>query len=191
MNLSFLEKVGIVLKHIFSSYLSIEMFIISLLLFFILFINIKRDNFIIQLISISIYMGFVIGIFVTYTSYVRTSINSFVKGIMNYIYFPSTIVYFFIMLFVSIMLIYTLFSKKLTYAKKVVNYAFFSLLFFFFMSFLSLSAVDGVDLINITKLYQNDTILSLVQISNLLLLVWFIITGFYHLYHFYKKKYDQ
>ena len=136
-------------------------------------------------------MGFVIGIFVTYTSYVRTSINSFVKGIMNYIYFPSTIVYFFIMLFVSIMLIYTLFSKKLTYVKKVINYAFFSLLFFFFMSFLSLSAVDGVDLINVTKLYQNDTILSLVQISNLLLVVWFIITGFYHLYQFYKKKFDK
>jgi len=191
MNLSFLEKVGIVFKHIFSSYLSIEMFIISLILFCILVINIKKDNFLIQLISISIYMGFVIGIFVTYTSYVRTSINSFVKGIMNYIYFPSTIVYFFIMLFVSIMLIYTLFSKKLTYVKKVINYAFFSLLFFFFMSFLSLSAVDGVDLINVTKLYQNDTILSLVQISNLLLVVWFIITGFYHLYQFYKKKFDK
>ncbi len=190
MNLSLFEKIGIILRYIFSSYLSIEMFIISLLLFCILVVNIKNDNRIIQIISVSIYLGFVIGIFVTYTSYVRTSINSFVKSVMNYIYFPSTIAYFFIMVFVTSMLLYTLFSKKLSRVKKVINYAVFSILFFFFMSFLALSAIDGVDLINITRLYQNDTILSFVQISNLLLLIWIIFTAFYHLYLFYKKKYD-
>ena len=190
MNLSLFEKIGIILRYIFSSYLSVEMFIISLLLFCILVVNIKNDNRIIQIISVSIYLGFVIGIFVTYTSYVRTSINSFVKSVMNYIYFPSTIAYFFIMVFVTCMLLYTLFSKKLSHVKKVINYAVFSILFFFFMSFLALSAIDGVDLINITRLYQNDTILSFVQISNLLLLIWIIFTVFYHLYLFYKKKYD-
>lgn len=191
MNLSLIDKLVVIARYLFSSFLSIELFVISLLLFFVLFVNLKKDNRIVQIISLSIYLGFVVGVFITYTSYVRTSIDSFVKGIMHYIYFPSTIVYFFIMVFVTIMVVYTLFSKKLSFFKKVVNYAFFSILFFFFMSFLSLAAIDNVDLIHVTKLYENDTILSLVQVSNFLLVIWIIFTFFYYLYHFYQKKYDH
>ena len=191
MNMSLFEKIGVIFRYMFSSFLSIEMFIISLLLFVILIYNLKRKNRMVQIIAIGVYLGFVLGIFISYTTYVQSSFDSFVKGIMNYIYFPSTIVYFFIMMFVTGMMLYTVFSKKMTTFKKVVNYSVFSILYFFFMSFLSLSAYNGYDLMEITKLYENDTILSFVQVSNLLLFVWIIYTGFYHLYGFYKKKFDK
>ena len=191
MNLSLLGKIGIILKYIFSSFLSIEMFIMCLLLFLILLFNLKKNNFIFQLIAIAIYMGFIIGVFISYTTYVKTCIDSFIKSIMNYIYFPSTIVYFFIMLFVVVMTLYTLFSRKMTFTKKIVNYSVFSILYFLFMSFLSLAAYNAVDLLDLSKLYQSDTILSFVQISNLLLLIWLIYTGFYHLYLYFQKKYDN
>ena len=191
MEMSLIEKIGVVFHYIFSSFLSIEMFCISLLLFIILIYNLKRNNRIIQIVAVGVYLGFVIGVFISYTTYVQNSINSFVKGIMNYIYFPSTIAYFFIMIFVSAMMIYTLFHKKMSYLKKIINYSIFSILYFFFMSFLSLAAYYGYDLMDIPALYENDVILSLVQVSNLLLLVWIIFTGFYHLYLFFKKKYDK
>lgn len=190
MNLSLLEKFGIIFKYIFSSFLSIEMFILSLLLFIILIINLKRDNELVQMIAIGIYVGFIIGILISYSTYVKTCVNSFVKAIMNYICFPSTIVYFFIIIFVTGMILYTLFSKQLTIFKKIVNYAFFSILYFFFMSFIALAAYDSVDLVEVSVLYQNETILSLVQISNLILLIWLIFTGFYHLFNFFKRRYD-
>lgn len=190
MNLSLFGKIGLIFKYIFSSFLSIELFIISLLLFIILIVNLKKNNHLTQLVAISIFIGFIIGIFISYTTYVKTSFDSFVKFVMNYIYFPSTIVYFFIMIFVTIMMLYTLYSKKLSMIKKIINYSFFSILYFLFMGFLSLSAYEMIDLLDITKLYQNDTILSFVQISNLLLVVWLIVTGFYHLYLFYKKRFD-
>ena len=190
MNLSLFGKFGIIFRYIFSSFLSIEMFILSLLLFLILIVNLKRNNQIIQMIGIGIYIGFVIGILISYTTYVQTCVDSFVKEIMNYIYFPSTIVYFFIIVFVTIMILWTVFSKKLTSFKKIVNYSFFSILYFFFMSFIALSAYDGVDLMDIAKLYQNDTILSLVQISNFILLIWILFTGFYWLFHYFQNKYD-
>ncbi|MBR6136941.1 MAG: hypothetical protein IKQ06_02155 [Bacilli bacterium] len=191
MNLSLLGKLGVIFKYIFSSFLSIEMFVISLLLFVILIYNLKKNNRMVQIIAIGVYLGFVLGIFISYTTYVKSSFDSFVKWIMNYIYFPSTIVYFFIMVFVTILMLYTLFSKKLKIFKKIVNYSIFSILYFFFMSFLSLCAYNSYDLLEITTLYENETILSLVQISNLLLFIWLIFTGFYHLYGFYKKKFDK
>ena len=190
MNLSLIEKFGIIFKYIFSSFLSIEMFILSLLLFLILIINLKRNRLMVQMIAIGVYIGFIIGIFISYTNYAKTCIDSFTKAFMNYVYFPSTIVYFFIIVFVTIMILYTLFSKKLTNFKKIINYLVFSILYFLFMSFIALSAYDGVDLVNIVELYKNDTILSIVQISNFLLLIWLIYTGFYHLYKNLKSKFD-
>ena len=191
MNLSLLEKFGVIFKYIFSSFLSIEMFVLSLLLFVILIVNLKKDNELIQMIAIGIYIGFIIGILISYSTYVKTCVNSFVKAIMNYVYFPSTIVYFFIIIFVTVMILYTLFSKQLTVFKKIVNYSFFSILYFFFMSFIALAAYDSVDLVEVSILYQNETILSLVQISNLILLVWLLFTGFYHLYIYFKKKCNE
>lgn len=190
MNLSLIDKIGTIFEYIFSSFLSIEMFVLSLLLFLILIINLKRKNTLVQMIAIGIYIGFILGIFISYTTYVKTCIDSFTKGIMNYIYFPSTIVYFFIIVFVTTMMLITLFSKKMTMFKKVINYLFFSVLYFLFMSFVALGAYHGVDIADTTVLYQNDTILSIVQISNLLLLIWLIYTGFYNLYKHFKKKYD-
>lgn len=190
MNLSLIEKLGVIFKYTFSSFLSIEMFIFSLLLFCILVYTVKVNNHFIQMISIGIYIGFVIGIIISYTSYVQTSFNSFTKAILNYIYFPSTVVYFFIIVFVTILILYTLFSKNITNIKKIFNYLFFSIMYFFFMTFMALSAFDGVDLMEITELYKNDTILSIVQISNLLLVIWLIVTGFYYLYRYFKKRFD-
>ncbi|MBR2679031.1 MAG: hypothetical protein IKE63_06400 [Bacilli bacterium] len=190
MNLSLIGKLGVIFKYIFSSFLSIEMFILSLLLFVILVINLKKNNELVQMIAIGVYIGFIIGILISYSTYVKTCVNSFVKAIMNYIYFPSTIVYFFIIIFVTGMILYTLFSKRLTVFKKIVNYAFFSILYFFFMAFVALAAYDSVDLVEVSVLYQNETILSLVQISNLILVIWLLFTGFYHLYKYFKKKYD-
>lgn len=190
MNLSLIEKFETISKYIFSSFLSIEMFILSLLLFLILVINLRRNNKIVQMVAIGIYIGFVIGILISYSTYVKTCVDSFTKAVMNYIYFPSTIVYFFIIIFVTILILYTLFSKKMTQFKKIINYLFFSVLYFFFISFIALAAYDSVDLVDVTVLYQNETVLSLVQISNFILLVWLIFTGFYHLYKFFRKKYD-
>lgn len=142
------------------------------------------------MIAIGIYIGFIIGILISYTSYVKTCVDSFVKAIMNYIYFPSTVVYFFIIVFVTIMILWTLFSKKLSFFKKVVNYSFFSILYFFFMAFISLASYDVVDIVDTSKLYQNETILCLVQISNLLLVIWLLFTLGYYLYKYFHEKYD-
>lgn len=190
MELTLFEKFGVIFKYIFSSALSIEIFIISVLLLAFLIINSKKNNVFFQLVTIGIFIGFVIGILISYTTYVKTCIDSFIKSVLNYIYFPSSVVYFFIMIFVTTMVLYTVFSKEMSIFKKIFNYTFFCILYFFFMSFVALATKDGVDLINTSLLYKNTVILAIVQISNLLLLIWFVFTCFYNLYFYLKKKYD-
>lgn len=190
MNMSLFEKLETIFEYMVSSFLPIEMLVLSLLLFCILLVNIKVNNKYINIAAIGIYLGFILGIVISYGDYVKLCINGFVKTVLNYIFFPSTFVYFLIFIFVTGLMIYTIFNKKMKKIKKIVNYAYFSALYFFFMSFIVLSVYSGVDIYDTVALYKNEIILALVQVSNLLFLVWILFTLFYELYQFYKRKFD-
>ena len=58
------------------------------------------------------------------------------------------------------------------------------------MSFIALASYDRVDIMDKATLYQNDTILSIVQVSNFIFVLWILITMFYYLYKYFKKKFD-
>ena len=77
MNLSLLGKIGTIFKYIFSSFLSIEMFVLSLLLFIILVVNLRKNNRLVQIVAIGVYIGFIIGILISYGTYVQTCFDSF------------------------------------------------------------------------------------------------------------------
>lgn len=190
MDLGLFDKMKIIFQLLFSSFMSIEIVLFFLLLFLLLVFNVKIKNKLVPIIlSIFLVIGIIVFCFV-FSSYAITCLDSFIMKIMDYYYFPSTIVYFFIIIFVTGLILYTLFNKNMTEFKKTLNYLFFSVLYFFFMSFVALAAYDNVDLVDITKLYQNEVILSLVQISNFILLVWLIFTGFYYLYRYFRKRFD-
>ncbi|MBR6949574.1 MAG: hypothetical protein IKH54_05240 [Bacilli bacterium] len=190
MNLTAFEKFITLIKYIFSSFLSIELLIFSILLFVILIINMKRRKKIVTYTAIGLYLSLLIGTMIAYNEYVILCFKTLFKGIIRYICFPTTVAFFSTIVLITIIMIYTLFSKKLSKFKKISNYLFFSILYYLFMSFIALGAYYGIDLVDTTLLYQNDTILSIVQISNFLLLIWLIYTGFYYLFRFFKKKYD-
>lgn len=190
MNMSLIEKFEVVFEYMFSSFLPIGMLILSLLLLCILLVNVKLKNKYINIAAVGIYLGFILGIIISYSDYVTLCVNSFVKTIINFIYFPSTFAYFIEFIFITGLMLYTIFNKKMKTIKKVVNYICFTILYFFFMSFIILSVSSGVDIYNTGALYQNEIILAIVQISNLFLLVWLIFTIFYELYLYFRKKYD-
>ena len=190
MRFNWIEKFVLVFRYMFSSFLSLEMFLFSFLFLAILIVNVKRKNRYVDVLSICIFLGFVLGIILSNYDYVRLCINSLVKRIMNYIYFPSTLAYFFIIIVVTLLLVYTIFSEKMTTFKKIFNYIFFCLSYFFFMSFVVVSAYQGIDLSDVVHIYQNDTILAIVQVSNFILLIWGVYTIFYHLFCYFRNKFD-
>lgn len=190
MNMSFIEKIFSIFKYIGSSFLSIELFLLSLLLFLLLIFNIKEKNKYVNFIVIIVFI-FLLG-FVTIGggSYVKYCVDSLIEFIMRYIYFPSTVVYFFIVLICVFLCIYTMFSNKLSNFKKVFNYSVFSFIIFFFLSFVAVTTSRGLDLSILEELYKDNLVLSIVQISNLLLFGWCLFTFFYNLYIFFKRKFD-
>lgn len=191
MELGILEKMKIIFDLLFSSFMFLEILLFFLLLFILLVVNIKVKNRIIPVVfSALVFVGIVV-FGVLFSPYVFSCIDSFLLKAMEYYYFPSTVIFFFIFLIAVLDFIYTMFSKKLKFFKKIVNYLYVVGTFFFFIVFIGLATVNNIDLGDVVTLYQNKQILSVVQVSNLLFLVWGIVSVFYYLFIFFQKKFDK
>ncbi len=191
MELGLFSKMKIIVQLLFSSFMSIEIVLFFLLLFLVLVFNVKIKNKIVPIVlAIFIVSGISVFCFI-FSSYAITCLDSFIMKIMDYYYFPSTIVYFFIFLFMVTVCFITMFSKKMKPMKKVFNYCCSTVVFLFFSIFIVLALYSKIDFADTVLLYQNNQILSLVQVSNLVTLFWVVVSCFYYLYLFFKKKFDE
>ena len=191
MDLGLFDKMKIIFQLLFSCFMSIEIVLFFLLLFLLLVFNVKIKNKLVPIIlSIFLVIG-IIGFCFVFSSYAITCLDSFIMKIMDYYYFPSTIVYFFIFLFMVSVCFITMFSKKMKPMKKVFNYCCSIIVFLLFSMFIVLAVYSKIDFADTVALYQNNQVLTLVQVSNLIVLFWFVVSCFYYLYLFFKKKFDE
>lgn len=189
MDISILEKFKIIFNYIGSSFISIGLLIIFVLLLVLLLLTLKYENNTINVLLLGGFIGTMLGIVLSHSDYISYCIKMVIKSIMNYIYFPSPVVYFFIVLAMLIMCIKTLFSDILV-VKKIINYIFTSLIYFLFFLFIVRVTMNGIVLMDLSSIYSDEVILSIVQVSNLLFVIWIIISCLDKLYAFYKKRFD-
>ena len=191
MELSLFEKMKMIFELLFSSFMFLELFLLFLLLFLLGVVNIKANNKILPIFLTVIFGVSVLGFVIYHSTYVAMCIDTFIMKIMDYYYFPSTVVFFFLFFIAVLIFIYTLFSKKLLLWKKIFNYGIMSIIFLFFSMFVGSANLNHVDLADTVSLYQHDQVLSIVQLSNLVFLCWIVVSFFYHLYLFFRRKFDK
>lgn len=191
MELSLFEKMKMIFELLFSSFMFLELFLLFLLLFLLGVVNIKANNKILPIFLTVIFGVSILGFVIYHSTYVAMCIDTFIMKIMDYYYFPSTVVFFFLFFIAVLIFIYTLFSKKLLLWKKIFNYGIMSIIFLFFSMFVGSANLNHVDLADTVSLYQHDQILSIVQLSNLVFLCWIVVSFFYHLYLFFRRKFDK
>jgi len=191
MNLSIFGKIGTIFKYFTSSYLGIEMFILSLILILFLIFNIRKRNilasFIVTAVIILMFL-FVIG---GYINFAGECLKAFIKYVMRYYYFPNVAVYFTSVFIMMIILVYTSYTKKIDEKKRTFNIVVLGLVLMNFLALISHTIFDKVELTLTYKIYEDDLILSCVQISNFLILIYIVVTIIYYIYKYLKKKYDE
>lgn len=190
MFLTLLEKFDLVFKNAFSSFLGLELFAISFLLFLFLVLNISRKSSVVKVLFFLIVIGFLGGVVYMNRSYTVFTIDYLIKAVMNYIYFPSTFVYFLIIVLSAIFIFMSNFSKTMSALKKVLDSIFFVIIYFLFFNFIIVVYNNKLDLTDKVSLYTNDLVLSIVQLSNLVFVIWLVVIFFYKLYCFFSKNYD-
>lgn len=190
MFMNFLEKLQLVFGYAFSSFLEMSLLLLTLLFFVLLFLNIKYKKKMINYVAsvvVILFIGIVIFLNRDYTMY---CIDFLLKGIMKYVYFPSTVIYFFIIFLTTVFLVISIIRDKLSPFKRIINYLCFGILYFLFFSFMGEVIITKVDIADKVSLYTNNLILAIVQISNFIFICWLIYTCFFHLFRYFKKKYD-
>ena len=190
MFLTLLEKFDLVFKNAFSSFLGLELFAISFLLFLFLVLNISRKSSVVKVLFFLIVIGFLGGVVYMNRSYTVFTIDYLIKAVMNYIYFPSTFVYFLIIVLSAIFIFMSNFSKTMPALKKVLDSIFFVIIYFLFFIFIIVVYNNKLDLTDKVSLYTNDLVLSIVQLSNFVFVIWLVVIFFYKLYCFFSKNYD-
>lgn len=191
MELSLFEKMKMIFELLFSSFMFLELFLLFLLLFLLGVVNIKANNKILPIFLTVIFGVSILGFVIYHSTYVAMCIDTFIMKVMDYYYFPSTVVFFFLFFIAVLIFIYTLFNKKLLLWKKIFNYGIMSIIFLFFSMFVGSANLNHVDLADTVSLYQHDQVLSIVQLSNLVFLCWIVVSFFYHLYLFFRRKFDK
>lgn len=190
MAMNLIDKLKIVFQSMFSSFMSIEILIGCILLLLLLLINHKVKNKFVPIGIGFLLVGLSLSFLIYFWSYIQTCFDTFILKVLTYIYFPSTIVYFFLIVSVIIIFIYSIFSKKLSKFKKIFNYVIMLGNIYFFILFIAFAKTNGLDLADKVSLYQNNAILAIVQVSNLLFVSWLMFTFFYRLFLYFKRKFD-
>ena len=191
MAVSFMEKFDLVFRNTFSSFLGIETLAIALLLFLFLVLNISRKSTVVKVGMFLIIVGFLFGVAYLNRSYTIFSIDYLIKVVMNYIYFPSTLVYFIIIVLSAVFIISSNFSKRMPPLKKWLDAIFFTIIYFLFFNFIIVVFNNKLDLTDKVGLYADKTVLSIIQLSNLFFVAWLIVLLFYKLYDYFKNDYDD
>lgn len=185
--LTFLEKIDVLGKLLFSSPIIIGIFSFSLILMILLFINNKFNKKIIKFIFVGVYLIIIGYTFVRYGGYFLTSIDSFITLFMANIYFPTIPIYAFIMIISFIIMIFTLSGKNKSKIVKIINVVFFTLIQMLFAIFIVVIESNNIDLSSNSNIYSNEQALTLLELGMGLFVIWIVIL----LVILYLKKADK
>ncbi len=191
MDMSLFEKIVVVFKNMFSSFISIEILLIILLFFGLLFLNLKGDNKYYKYYkygSFIIFALFFVGLFIAYFKYVGKCATELIKVLLNLLYFPNIAVYFTYVLLVTVFLIYILISKKVNIIIKRITIIVTGILYLFYSNVIALIGYNNIDVFDKASVYSNDIVLSFIQISDLILLIWIIFIIGYLLFLLFRRE---
>lgn len=185
--LSFIDKINVLYKLLFSSPFIIGIFVFSMILMIMLFFYTKLNKKIMKFIFILIYLGLIGFAIFKYGKYFLTSIDSFVTLFMANIYFPIIPVYVVIMFISFIIMIVTLSSKNNHKVVKIINTVFFTFIQMLFVLFIYIVESNKIDISANVNLYSNEQTMTLLELGMGLFVIWIFIL----LIIFYLKKADK
>ena len=184
--LTFIEKINVLFKMLFSSPIIIGIFAFSMIMMILLFFYSKINKKIMKFIFIILYMSLIGFAVFKYGKYFLKSIDSFVTLFMANIYFPIIPVYVGIMLISFIIMVVTLSSKNKHRFVKIINTVFFTFIQMLFALFIYVVESSKIDISANTNLYSNEQTMTLLELGMGLFVVWIILL----IIIFYLKKAD-
>lgn len=160
----------------------------GILLLGLFLLNSKIPQKIKNIFFVTIYMFIVTILYIRYHRYFLDSLDSVITIVLSNLYFPS-LGLIFILFIVSILIeLYVICSKKLVKIEKIVHTLFFSLYQFFFFSLFFNIEKSQIDLTESLALYDHKSIMSMIELSVFIFMIWMFVWFSIKYYYFLKQR---
>ena len=193
-DLSIVDKIKLLFNTAISTPFFIFYAVIGILLVVFMVIDIRRHK------KFSKFIYIISGIFlitffcIKYFNVILKVVDSFVEIILKALYFPNLGIYIIMLIITNFTFIYTMISKKSYKSNKIISGIINIIIDFIFILIIGIISSEKIDITSEVKLYSDETILTLLQISMALFASEYMLLGLSlasHKLKKYDKKYNK
>lgn len=169
---SLFEKIKSLVEIISSSYFFIFMLIVFIILSIYLFNTIKKDEIKTKKTYVYAYAVIIFAIMIFYNSQIFDLLDYLIDNIFIILCFPNLAVYIAMIIFLNIVMIKSVFSKKITNINKIIYIIVYSSIHFILILILNLINKNNINVYDQTSLYSNQELLNLVSLNVIIFILW-------------------
>lgn len=190
-DLSFLDKLKVLVDVSSSSGLCIASIFILLFLAFIMLTTNKKNSKHTKRFYLIIYIILIVVMLIQYSSSLSTMFDYMMNNLFIAIYFPNLAIYLAAIIATNIILWKTIFNFKEDKLLKVVNTIIYSIMHYLLILILNVVNSNGLDVFNNASVYENNDALALIGLSSTIFMIWIIFMVIYKIIRGRQKQYEE
>jgi len=174
LQLTLFERLKLLFDLILGTPFFIFLLIFTILIFIILLDskNYKRKK--IKRYIFGIYLLVFISVIVKYHSSFLSILDYLVNNIFVIFYFPNIAVYALMIVIINIIMLNSLFSNK-DKVLRIINIASYSMIMYLLLLVIYTITTENLDVYDTISLYSNQNTLVLIELSNIIFIVWMVL----------------
>ncbi len=173
-DLSFLDKLKVLVDVSSSSGLCIASIFILIFLAIIMLTTSKRNAKQTKIFYALIYIALIIVLFIQYGSSFSKMFDYMMNNLFIIIYFPNLAVYLAAIIAANIILWKTIFNFKEDKLLKVINTIIYSIMIYLLVLIMNVVTSSGIDVFDNSSVYSNKDALALIGLSSTIFMLWII-----------------
>lgn len=185
---SFMDKLNIILEVSKSSKLFIAVIAIIVVLAVLAITVNKKNAKYTKNIYVLVYAFILIAIFAGYSSSLGKMFDYMMNNFFIAIYFPNIAIYLAAIITTNIILLVSIFNKKITKIIKNINVVMFSIMNYLLVLILSIIHKEKLDVFTQTSIYGNKNVQALIELSSTVFMVWMAFLIIYKIVRLYQQK---
>ena len=182
------KELSIFFKICASNSISIVALIILVALAIIFITTNKKNNKVTKKIYITIYAFITAFVVVAYHKHIGHFLDYMMNNLFIAIYFPNLAIYFAAIIISNIVVLISIFNKKITKLIRNINIIMYTIINFLLVLLIGVITDKRLDIYSVTSIYDNANAHALIELTSLIFVLWMIFLMIYKLIRMYQTR---
>ena len=182
------KELKILLDTIINNKLSIIMLIFLIFLAYIYISTNKKNAKITKKLSIGLYLFLFLFIIIAYNSQIFDFLDYMMNNFFIMIYFPNLAIYFAAIVISNIIVLVSIFNKKIDKLIKNINIVVYTIISFIFLLLVGVIVDKDLNIYSQKSIYGSTNAHALISLSAIIFVTWIIFLTIYHFIRKYQRK---